>query len=144
MKFILNSTLDTLPTKTNLLKWGKSPTNKCPFCGFQQTTLHILNGCKVFLHQGRFTWRHDNILHYIDQCLDKNQFEVYVDIEEMKFQNVGTVPPKITVTPDRPDIVIVNNKSKESTIFELTVPFEPNIDERHAFKQNKYAYIETD
>ena len=26
------------------------------------TTQHILNGCKVALNQGRYTWRHDSVL----------------------------------------------------------------------------------
>ena len=113
LKFILNSTLDTLPTKTNLLKWGKSPTNKCPLCGMQQTTLHILNGCKTLLRQGRYTWRHDNLLHYIGECLNKNKYEVYVDIDGMKHQGEGTIPPKNSVTSDRPDIVDINNDTKK-------------------------------
>ena len=32
MKFILNSTIDTLPTKTNLKLWGLSGSDKCKLC----------------------------------------------------------------------------------------------------------------
>ena len=51
MKFLLNVSIDTLPTKTNLMRWGKSPTNKCKHCGVQETTSHILNSCTVYLNQ---------------------------------------------------------------------------------------------
>ena len=91
------------------MKWGKSPTNKCKHCGAQETTLHILNGCKIYLTQGRYTWRHDNILHYIGECLDKSKFEASLDIESMQYQTNKTVPPKLNITSDRPYIVIIDN-----------------------------------
>ena len=51
MKFILNSTLDTLPTRVNLKMWCKVSNDKCR-CGVKQTLNHILNCC---LNEGRFT-----------------------------------------------------------------------------------------
>ena len=59
MKFILNATLDTLPTNANLKQWGKSPTDKCPLpgCGVRQTTAHLLSSCRVSVDQGRMTFR---------------------------------------------------------------------------------------
>ena len=62
MKFVLNSTIDTLPTKANLKQWGKISNDKCS-CGKKQTLNHILNCCKKSLNEGRFIYRHDNILH---------------------------------------------------------------------------------
>ena len=64
MKFLLNSCLDTLPTLVNLHQWGRSSSNLCPHCRNKHTTNHVLNCCDTFLQQGRYTWRHDNILHY--------------------------------------------------------------------------------
>ena len=64
MKWLLNSSIDTLPTKVNLKQWGKVTNDKC-FCGQRQTLNHILNCCVVSLNQGRFTYRHDSILQYI-------------------------------------------------------------------------------
>ena len=68
-KFMINSTHNVLPTPDNLKRWGKTVVDiKCNLCGSAGATLkHILNGCPVALNQGRFTWRHDNIL----QCLVK-------------------------------------------------------------------------
>ena len=48
------------------------------------------------------------------------------------------------VTSERPDIVIVDRKSKNIHIFELTVPFETNIEKEHDYKKNKYAHLEQD
>ena len=48
MKWLLNSSIDTLPTKANLRQWGKVTNDKC-FCGKKETLNHILSGCKVAL-----------------------------------------------------------------------------------------------
>jgi len=73
LKFLLNSCLDTLPTQTNL-QWVKSASDLCKLClqsgaelqgRRQETTNHILNGCKVALNQKRYTWRHNNLIKYI-------------------------------------------------------------------------------
>ena len=58
--------------------------------------------------------------------------------------NGGTIPSFLTITTDRPDIVILDRKSKTVDIFELTVPFESNITSRNIFKNNKYAYLCSD
>ena len=58
IKYINN----TLPTKTNLKRWGLSPSSNCSFCLTQESLLHIVSGCKVYLQQGCYTWHHDSIL----------------------------------------------------------------------------------
>ena len=80
MKFLLNSCLDTLPTKANLLKWGKSFSDRCPLpqCGNKQSTNHILNSCQVALKSGKYLWRHNAILNYILGMIDKKSFIVYM------------------------------------------------------------------
>jgi hypothetical protein len=40
------------------------------------TLKHILNGCYVFLRQGRFTWRHNNVLKDITPGL-KRKHQTY-------------------------------------------------------------------
>ena len=62
MKFLLNATVDTLPTAANLFRWKKSNSDKCKICHYSQTTDHCLNICKVGLDTGRWTWRHNNIV----------------------------------------------------------------------------------
>ena len=147
MKFILNSTLDTLPHNVNLKAWGKSPSDRCPLpgCGGRQSTCHILSTCAVSRNQGRMTWRHDNILTYFSQVVDKSKYEVYIDIPGHKTASAGTIPAEVgLVTLDRPDIVILDRKENCLHFWELTVSFETNFDFAHTTKQNKYAYLLTD
>ena len=137
----MNSLIHTLPTQTNLKLWNKSTSDKCLICKNKETTLHILNGCKVALDQKRFTWRHDNIVRYICDSVDKSKFTLYSDIEGFKTETGGSIPASLTTTIDRPDIVIIDKKKRKVHIFELTVPFESNIKKRHTEKSNKYGYL---
>ncbi len=63
-KYMINSTNNTLPTGSNLRIWSNSVIQtKCAGCHKPNPTLkHVLNGCSKFLDQGRYTWRHDNVL----------------------------------------------------------------------------------
>ena len=143
MKWLLNSSINTLPTKTNLKQWGKLVNDKC-FCGQRQTLNHILNCCKPSLDQGRFTFRHDNILHYISKCLDKKRFQCFLDLEGHKTEAEGTIPSSLMVTLQRPDIVIVDQRTKSVKIFELTVPAEPRLETAHSLKMESYSHFSTD
>ena len=143
MKWLLNSSIDTLPNKTNLRKWGKITNDKC-WCTGRQTLNHILNGCRRSLEQGRYTWRHDSLLNYISNCLDRKNFTCFVDIQGHQTQAGGTVPPNITITTLKPDIVIVDSKKKTVSIFELTVPGEARISEAHRLKYEKYQHFQHD
>ena len=143
-KFLLNSTIHTLPTMNNLKLWNKSVSDQCLLCKNCDSTLHTLNGCKVMLDQGRYTYRHDSILNFIVSKIDSQLYKVYCDIQGHQTTNGGTIPATMTVTALKPDIVIVNEKTKTVEIFELTVPFETNIKSRNKFKANKYAHFATD
>ena len=143
MKWVLNSSINTLPTKTNLKQWGKLVNDKC-FCGQRQTLNHILNCCKPSLDQGRFTFRHDNIVNYVVQCLDKNRYKCYADLDGHKTSAGGTIPPNLMVTTERPDIVIVDDKNKTMSIFELTVPSEQRIETANTLKMNSYTHFTSD
>ena len=147
LKFILNATIDCLPHNANLRQWGRSQTDSCPLpgCGLRQTTAHILSNCKTALNQLRYNFRHDSVLTYISQVLDKSRFEAYVDIPGHKTANNGTIPAHVgIVSLDRPDIVVLDNNSKKIFYFELTCPNEKNESDAHLRKQNKYAYLLTD
>jgi hypothetical protein len=144
MKFYLNAVTNTLPTGNNLLQWGKSTNDQCKLCKGRETTCHVLNNCKVALDQGKYTWRHDNILSYIATILDHTKYRFYVDIPNHMTTTGGTIPVELCVTPLRPDIVIVDDKKKTMDIFELTCPLEPNIKKRHTEKSDKYAHFNGD
>ena len=143
MKFLLNSAIDTLPTKVNLKLWGKRTSDKCR-CGKRETLNHILNGCEMALQEGRYTYRHDTILKYISDCLDREKFKCYVDIEGCQTPAGGTIPPNLVVTTLRPDIVIIDKRKKEVNVFELTVPAESRIKISHNIKYQKYQHLISD
>ena len=141
LKFLLNASIDTLPTAANLKRWKKSPSDKCNLCHNRQTTNHCLNICKVALDSGRFMWRHNNIINYIVQSLDTDKYTVHSDIPGHEAPGGGTVPPELAITPLKPDITIWDKHSEKFHIFELTCPLEENIAARNTDKSNKYAYF---
>ena len=88
------------PTQTNLLQWGTSVSNLCKLClradaelqvRRQKATNQILNGCKVALHQKRYTWRHNNLIKYITGLIDIDRFFMYADIPSHTLPGGGTV-----------------------------------------------------
>ena len=69
LKFLVKSVYDLLPTPSNKNKWfGTEET--CNLCGGKGTLAHILTGCEVALAQGRYKWRHDQILRLIAHFVD--------------------------------------------------------------------------
>lgn len=60
---------DVLPTPKNLNQWlGEDPS--CPLCQTPATLRHILTGCKTSLSQGRYTWRHNQVLRQLAITLE--------------------------------------------------------------------------
>ena len=144
LKFLLNATIDTLPTAANLLRWKKSPSDLCKLCRGRQTTNHILNICSVGLNTGRWEWRHNCILNYIVSCVNTDRFTVFSDLEGHQVAGGGTIPPEICITAQKPDVVILDKDKGTINIFELTCPLETNIEKRHQDKMNKYSHFLTD
>ena len=69
----------------------------------------------------------------------------YIQIcQDTKQQEGGTIPADIMVTPERPDLVIINRDFKWVNIFELTIPFETRIDISHSLKEEKYHDLKED
>ncbi|KAK0148173.1 hypothetical protein N1851_012107 [Merluccius polli] len=61
LSFTIRATYDVLPTPANLHLWlGEDPA--CLQCLAPATLKHILVGCKTSLTQGRYTWRHNQVL----------------------------------------------------------------------------------
>ncbi len=57
---------------------------------------------------------------------------------------ISTILIYITITIQRPDIVIVNRINSTITILELSVPFETNISDTHNRKLNRYDNLIAD
>jgi hypothetical protein len=71
LKFALNASIETLPTFTNLKRWGKHASVNCHLCGntVKQTLFHVLVLCNHTMDPGRMTWRHNSVLKRITGCL---------------------------------------------------------------------------
>ena len=72
ISFILRSVYDLLPSNANLVKWGKSEDPSCPLCKERQTVEHVLSSCKTALSQGRYTWRHNQVLRELAEAVEFN------------------------------------------------------------------------
>ena len=144
MKFLLNASIDALPTAAYLKRWNKSSSDKCKLCHNRQTTNHCLNIYKVALDSGRFTWRHNNVINYIIQSLDTSKYTLHSDIPGLEAPQGGTVPPELAITPLKPDITIWDKQNDRFHIFELTCPLEEHIATRNTQKTNKYDHFVKD
>ena len=129
---------NTLATRKNLHLWGLSAAPDCSFCLQPESLLHIVAGCKTYLEQGRYTWRHNSALSFIAQTLQSiNSAKLYVDLP-------GYLSP-CTITGDslRPDIIL-STADNVLYILELTVGFETNLNNNASRKELKYRPLLTD
>ena len=70
LSFIIRSTYDLLPSKTNLVKWNKETDPTCPLCNDKRQTMeHVLSSCRVALANGRYTWRHNRVLEELAKAI---------------------------------------------------------------------------
>ena len=145
LKFLSNACIDTLPTNTNLKRWNKRSSPACQLCGNKETLLHVLNNCKVMLDQGRYTWRHNSVLNLLyESIISRNSnFEVNCDLPGI-LKGISTIPTDIATTNKRPDLVIIDRKSKNITLVELTVPFDTNVNQAHKRKLERYGNLMQD
>ena len=144
-KFFLNSVTDTLNTRANLQRWGKSMSSKCKACGNHETLHHVLNNCTKFLDQGRYTWRHNNVLGYIHNYLKASLKDgMILNCDMGNMNGASTVPVSCTVTNLIPDICLFSTEERKLTVIELTIPFELNITSAHERKCNKYSPLLSD
>ena len=71
LQFLLQSVYDVLASPSNLHTWGLVESPDCPLCSKQGNLDHILSSCGVALSQGRYTWRHDQILKVLADTLEQ-------------------------------------------------------------------------
>ena len=129
---------NTLPTRKNLSLWNLSQSSDCEFCLLPETLLHVVAGCKVYLEQGRYTWRHNSALNFLATSLKAIEgSSLFADIP-------GFSSPSI-ITGDnlRPDLLL---RTKENILYvlELTIGFETNLNCNAERKRLKYARLVSD
>ena len=54
--------VDQLPSRDNLQKWGLVEDTKCRLCGRTETLHQMLSNCTYALANGRYKWRHNQVL----------------------------------------------------------------------------------
>ena len=93
LSFCLNSTYDVLPSPSNLKRWRISSEACCNLCGKKIcTTAHVLSACKTALTQGRYTFRHDSVLHELLAAIKKFSNEIASPpqaVHKIKFVKAG-------------------------------------------------------
>ncbi|CAJ1075238.1 LOW QUALITY PROTEIN: uncharacterized protein LOC109089580 [Xyrichtys novacula] len=61
-KFLVQSVYDVLPSPANLFTWGLVEAPACQLCQRRGSLEHILSCCPKALGDGRYRWRHDQVL----------------------------------------------------------------------------------
>lgn len=69
IKFLIQAVYDVLPSPSNLHTWGIADTPACPLCSKRGTLEHILSCCTRALGDGRYRWRHDQVLKTIAEAI---------------------------------------------------------------------------
>ena len=101
MKFAVNAAMDSLPSFTNLHRWGKRLSGNCPLCPCKGTLFHILNHCNIMLD--RYLWRHNNIIRILISALENSELvknkKVILSADIAGYLTAGgTVPPDVIPT----------------------------------------------
>ncbi|KAL6468407.1 hypothetical protein MHYP_G00240840 [Metynnis hypsauchen] len=70
LSFLIRATYDSLPSPSTLSQWYGSD-ESCHLCNTPNPSLqHILSSCKTALAQGRYRWRHDQVLRKLAEVLE--------------------------------------------------------------------------
>ena len=144
LKFAINAAIDSLPTFTNLHKWGKRLSGNCPLCSCKGTLLHILNNCNHMLD--RYLWRHNNIIRILISAFENSEAftnkNILINADVDGYLTAGgTVPPDVISTAQKPDIVLTFPSDQKIILVELTIPFETNIEKANKLKSDRYASL---
>ena len=129
---------NTLANRVNLYKWKLSQSSDCSFCLCPESLLHVVSGCKLYLDEGRYTWRHNSALHFVASTLKSvRNSSLYVDLP-------GFLSPCI-ITGDqlRADMLLSIGKTT-LYVTELTVGFETNLNSNAERKHEKYYQLTRD
>ena len=129
---------NALANRVNLCKWKLSKSSDCSFCLCPESLLHVVSGCKSYLEEGRYTWRHNSALHFVASTLQiVRNSSLYADLP-------GFLSPCI-ITGDqlRPDMLLSIGKTTLYMI-ELTVGFETNLNSNAERKHEKYHRLTRD
>ena len=163
LKRQLQLTYDVFPTPANLTRWGIRSNPCCHLCGAYANLSHILSGCRVALQKGWYTYRHNVVLQVMVEAVTEASIPVkkpmkidFVTSGQSVKRKPAIAPPvsrkwtvrvdkelpeELSLTDQRPDLVLIDMKEKRMIVGELTVPWEENIEEAHERKASKYEEV---
>ena len=150
LSFLLRASCDTLPTPMNLARWNIITSTVCTLCHCTQpTTNHILTGCSVALDQGRYTWRRDPVLQVLVRNFKKDLppcYKIYADLPgyQASVSPPSTIPPHITSTLSRPDLVVVSTDSIALLELSVVTNTEHHLLAARNRKEDRYGSLLTD
>ncbi|XP_074527636.1 uncharacterized protein LOC141791255 [Halichoeres trimaculatus] len=102
IRFLIQSVYDVLPSPSNLFCWGKVETPACPLCQGRGSLEHILSSCPRALGDGRYRWRHDQVLkavaESINAAIDQSR-RLQPPTRAIPFVKAGEQPPLSRKTP---------------------------------------------
>ena len=131
--FFLKYLTNTWATCKNLFKLSIGKSSVYSFCLQSETLKHIFSSCKLYLDQGRYTWRHDSVLNFIANTLSAlPSCSIYDDLP------VFLSPSLVAINSLWPDLLLIT-KIKTLYILELTIGFETSIKFNNDCKVQSYS-----
>ena len=103
--FCLASLYDKLPSPANRKRWRITTETMCTLCTKDVcTTAHVLGACKVSLQQGRYTFKHDTVVHEVIEVLKTFILNIKDTVpisprSSIKFVRKGTKLPRKRTPP---------------------------------------------
>ena len=97
---------NTLATSKNLCKWSISQSAACSFCLQSESLQRVVSSCKLYLKDGRYTWRHKVILLFLAKT-----FSSFSDC--LLYDDLPSFLPPSVITGDslRPHLVVISKNS---------------------------------
>jgi hypothetical protein len=104
---------------------------------FETVVGHLI--CKRSLD--RFQFRHDSVLsHIVQKVLSTKQGTVTVYAEFDRCVNDNTLPPDLTLNPQKPNILLLDQAKKLVNLLELTCPFDCSSGFKAAYDRKTFRY----
>lgn len=98
LRFLIQAVYDVLPSPSNLFCWGKVESPVCTLCQKRGTLEHILSCCPRGLSEGRYRWRHDQVLKAIANticCGIAHCKRLRPEKRTISFIRAGEEPPQL-------------------------------------------------
>ena len=146
--FTMKARLQVLPTRLNLSLWY--PDTFSPHCLHHdhntptESLSHILNGCHVY--KGMYIARHDRIVDLLVKDLlpfipTPVKIHKHSKVTPTMFNLCNNDDVFTPISANTPDVVIVDEESRDVTILEVSCAFDSNLEEAFMSKVLKYELL---